>query len=130
MDVETISGEWLTYADAALRLEKSEPAVRIQARRENWPTRKRPGGRAEVCVPGDDTALIPVQTSGNGQAVSFSHDATTLDSLFRQVGELSVQKGKLTEQLASAKRDLSAADRQIKRLLRQIDELERANSDS
>lgn len=121
MDVLPLAGDWLTYPDAAIRLGKSEAAVRIQAKRERWQTRKNPNGRIEVCVPTLDDAIDGVSSALNDRSITVQQGSAA--DLFRQVGELSYQKGRLQEQLLQAKRDLAAADRQIRRLMRQIDEM-------
>jgi chromosome segregation ATPase len=112
--VQTIpEGDWLSPAEAAIRLKLSETAVRQRAHRGKLMSRTAPNGKLEVLTPRDPmqpdtTALVPASQ----QIVTIA----------RQAEEV----GKLKEKLAQTQADLRAADREIRRLRRRIDELEAA----
>jgi chromosome segregation ATPase len=124
-EVQAIDGEWLTFTAAAVRLGKSEPAVRVQAKRDKWLTRK-DGRLVEISVPRAEIdaaqrQAVSVQTPSNEppeRALALQHDQT-LAGLLAQItalrGDLSERDqriGSLTEQLRTARRVLRRAEAQ------------------
>ncbi|HET6498973.1 MAG TPA: hypothetical protein VFH17_07990 [Coriobacteriia bacterium] len=126
-DVQTLDGEWLTYPAAAIRLGKSEPAVRMQAKRDKWAPRK-DGRLTEVCVPSAEleaakrqaeqaeTAVATAVNNPASTAIALQQDQTLAGLLVRlsdQAGQLSERDqriGVLQEQLRTVRRDLRRAE--------------------
>jgi chromosome segregation ATPase len=127
-EVQQVNGEWLTYPAAAIRLNKSDPAVRVQAKREKWFTRK-DGKLTEVCVPFEELeaaqrqaeqAQTAVQMASNNTAVVLQQGAA---GLVPQLTALAAQLSERDQRIGKVEEQLRAKTREVARLRSQVDAL-------
>lgn len=107
------NGEWMTYEEAASRLDISTEAVRALARRRKWPRQSpnAPGGRARVLIPGMTRSdrprpALPDGHGGvpDGQVTGLTDGQVTGDSVDDQVGARAVESAITTLQAELGRR--------------------------
>lgn len=103
--VDETPGHWLTYTDAAERLNLSPEAVRQRARRQNWRKQSGNDGRALIYVPLDIEAEPPAehtaertdnggQQSGVQPAAQTATDQGLVRTLDQAIAIISEQLGR------------------------------------
>ena len=99
------NGEWLTYEEAASRLDISTEAVRALARRRKWPRQSpnAPGGRARVLIPGMTWSDRPRPALPDGHG-GVPDGQVTGDSVDDQVGARAVESAITTLQAELGRR--------------------------
>lgn len=100
------NGEWMTYEEAASRLDISTEAVRALARRCKWPRQSpnAPGGRARVLIPGMTRSDRPRPSLPDGQVTGLTDGQVTGDSVDDQVGARAVESAITTLQAELGRR--------------------------